>query len=67
MEHPKMNVGELVDLLEGVDRGLEVWVEGCDCVDDAHGLDVEGDHILIARDDGWGVPDNRLYPPERKD
>ncbi len=67
MEHPTMTVGELRELLEGLHQGLEVWVEGCDCVGDAYGLDVEGDHILIARDDGWDPTDNRIYPPERKD
>jgi hypothetical protein len=43
-------VGELIELLRRVpDQSLPVRTEGCDCLGDAAGLQVDGDGVLIVR------------------
>ena len=44
-----MNVQELIDLLQQVDKTLIVRSEGCDCNGNAYGIEVDEYAVLISR------------------
>lgn len=46
-----MTVRALIEALSGVDRDLLVWVEGCDCVNEATAV-VPGPFALLIRSGG---------------
>ena len=61
---PALSVGELVALLEQLPPDMQVWAEGCDCVNEVKGVgiyrlepdDKDGPScILVADNDYYGV------------
>jgi hypothetical protein len=47
-----MKVSELIVLLNKFPANSTVEVEGCDCVGEADGVDIENDVVLITRSGG---------------
>lgn len=55
-----MTKGELIKALEGKADDAAVWVEGCDCMGEAAGVDIQPDGVLLVY-----RKDSLYYPKER--
>ena len=60
-----MTVAELIEKLRQMPPDAQVETEGCDCVGQAAGVNLDGDTVLITRVMGIGdrVRASLLYPP----